>query len=198
LQIPLLVGLVVNPWFRPRASGAHHRDPAEIIYHRRVQVLDWASQTNVTEACRILGVSRTTYYRWPAAPSGYGLARCCPRCTGRRPCRPRPHPTRSSRCWPMRSTGRPWAPASSSITWPTARCACEELRSCRNCPRERTAPLTTAAYPTPSTAGCYLLAFLCAGPAGCSLQRRSIWSVVGDIARQESGQHWRTTVARIA
>jgi hypothetical protein len=38
--------------------------PAEIIYHRRVQVLDRAGQTSVTEACRTSGISRTTYYRW--------------------------------------------------------------------------------------------------------------------------------------
>jgi hypothetical protein len=31
--------------------------PAEIIYHRRVQVLDRAGQTSVTEACRSFGVS---------------------------------------------------------------------------------------------------------------------------------------------
>jgi transposase len=39
--------------------------PAEIIYQRRVQVLDRAGQTSVTEASRTFGVSRTTSYRWP-------------------------------------------------------------------------------------------------------------------------------------
>ena len=57
--------------------------PAEIIYHRRVQVLDRAGQTSVTEACRTFGVSRTTYYRWAGRAQRYGLAALLPK--GRRP-----------------------------------------------------------------------------------------------------------------
>jgi hypothetical protein len=34
--------------------------PAQIIYQRRVRVLDRAGQTSVTEACRTFGISRTT------------------------------------------------------------------------------------------------------------------------------------------
>jgi transposase len=48
--------------------------PAEIIYHRRVQVLDRAGQTSVTEACRTFGISRTTYYRWAGRAQRSGLA----------------------------------------------------------------------------------------------------------------------------
>ncbi len=40
--------------------------PDEIIYHRRVRVIERASQTSVSEACRVFGVSRTTFYRWQA------------------------------------------------------------------------------------------------------------------------------------
>jgi hypothetical protein len=37
--------------------------PAEIIYQRRIAVLDYAVRVgNVTEACRVFGVSRTRYY----------------------------------------------------------------------------------------------------------------------------------------
>jgi transposase-like protein len=57
--------------------------PAEIIYHRRVQVLDRAGQTSVTEACRTFGISRTTYYRWAGRARRYGLAALLPK--GRRP-----------------------------------------------------------------------------------------------------------------
>ena len=57
--------------------------PAEIIYHRRVQVLDRAGQTSVTEACRTFGISRTTYYRWAGRAQRSGLAALLPK--GRRP-----------------------------------------------------------------------------------------------------------------
>jgi transposase len=57
--------------------------PAEIIYHRRVQVLDRAGQTSVTEACRTFGISRTTSYRWAGRAQRYGLAALLPK--GRRP-----------------------------------------------------------------------------------------------------------------
>jgi transposase len=50
-----------------------------IIYHRRVQVLDRAGQTSMTEACQTFGVSRTTYYRWAARAQRYGLAALVPK-----------------------------------------------------------------------------------------------------------------------
>jgi hypothetical protein len=58
------VGPVVDPLVptkEPQESTTV--TPAEIIYHRRVQVLDRAGQPSVTEACRTFGVSRTTS-RW--------------------------------------------------------------------------------------------------------------------------------------
>jgi transposase InsO family protein len=78
------VGLVVDPLVptkEPQESTTV--TPAEIIYHRRVQVLDRAGQTSVTEACRTFGVSRTTYYRWAGRAQRYGLAALLPK--GRRP-----------------------------------------------------------------------------------------------------------------
>jgi transposase InsO family protein len=84
LQVPLLVGLVVDPLVptkEPQESTTV--TPAEIIYHRRVQILDRAGQTSVTEACRTFGVSRTTYYRWAGRAQRYGLAALLPK--GRRP-----------------------------------------------------------------------------------------------------------------
>jgi transposase len=57
--------------------------PAQITYHRRVQVLDRAGQTSVTEACRTFGISRTTHYRWAGRAQRHGLAALLPK--GRRP-----------------------------------------------------------------------------------------------------------------
>jgi transposase len=84
LQVPLLVGLVVDPLVptkEPQESTTV--TPAEIIYHRRVQVLDRAGKTSVAEACRTFGISRTTYYRWAGRAQRYGLAALLPK--GRRP-----------------------------------------------------------------------------------------------------------------
>jgi transposase InsO family protein len=84
LQVPPLVGLVVDPLVptkEPQESTTV--TPAEIIYHRRVQVLDRAGQTSVTEACRTFGISRTTYYRWAGRAQRSGLAALLPK--GRRP-----------------------------------------------------------------------------------------------------------------
>jgi transposase InsO family protein len=84
LQVPLWVGPVVDPLVptkEPQESTTV--TPAEIIYHRRVQVLDHAGRTSVTDACRTFGVSRTSYYRWVHRAQRYGLAALLPK--GRRP-----------------------------------------------------------------------------------------------------------------
>jgi hypothetical protein len=132
LQVPPLVGLVVDPLVptkEPQESTTV--TPAEIIYHRRVQVLDRAGQTSVTEACRTFGVSRTTYYRWAGRAQRSGLAALLPKAAGHRCCRPPPHPTRSRRCWPRRSPVPPSALGAWSTTWPSVACACRPL-ACRS------------------------------------------------------------------
>jgi transposase InsO family protein len=54
--------------------------PAEIIYRRRVAVLEHAQRTrNVSEACRVHGVSRTRYYEWRRRADRYGLAALMPK-----------------------------------------------------------------------------------------------------------------------
>ena len=54
--------------------------PAEIIYHRRVAVLDYAARVgNVAEACRVFGISRTRYYEWKALAERYGLDALMPK-----------------------------------------------------------------------------------------------------------------------
>ena len=56
--------------------------PNEIIYHRRVRVMERARLTSVSEACRTFGVSRTTFYRWQRRVEGGGLDALMPK--GRR------------------------------------------------------------------------------------------------------------------
>ncbi len=53
--------------------------PDEIIYHRRVRVLEHAEKTTVSEACRVFGVSRTTFYRWQRRIEGGGREALMPK-----------------------------------------------------------------------------------------------------------------------
>ena len=53
---------------------------AEIIYQRRIAVLDHADRVgNVAEACRVFGISRTRYYEWKGVADRYGLAALMPK-----------------------------------------------------------------------------------------------------------------------
>ena len=56
--------------------------PDQIIYHRRVRVMEHARLTSVSEACRTFGVSRTTFYRWQRRVESGGLDALMPK--GRR------------------------------------------------------------------------------------------------------------------
>jgi transposase InsO family protein len=53
--------------------------PTEIIYHRRVRVLEHAAKTSVAEASRVFGVSRSTIHRWRNVASAYGLEALVPK-----------------------------------------------------------------------------------------------------------------------
>ena len=73
--------------------------PAEIIYQRRIAVLDHAQRTgNVSEACRVFGVSRTRYYEWKNVADRYGLEALMPEGPARPRCPKRPRPTSSRPC----------------------------------------------------------------------------------------------------
>lgn len=66
---------------------------AEIIYHRRVRLLDLAEELgNVSAACRQLGISRTRYYDWKHISDRYGLEALWPK-DRRRPAQPNETPT---------------------------------------------------------------------------------------------------------
>jgi len=66
---------------------------AQIIYQRRVRVLDQAKELgNISEACRRNGVSRTRYYEWRDIAEAYGLEALWPK-DRRRPNQPNETPT---------------------------------------------------------------------------------------------------------
>ena len=67
--------------------------PAEIIYQRRLAVLAHADKSNdVTEACRVFGISRKTYYEWKNVADRYGLEALMPK-SRRKPQMPEATPT---------------------------------------------------------------------------------------------------------
>ena len=52
----------------------------DIVYDRRVRVIEHAAKIgNISEACRVFGVSRKTYYQWIAKAEQYGLSALLPR-----------------------------------------------------------------------------------------------------------------------
>jgi transposase-like protein len=54
--------------------------PGEIIAHRRRRLLELADELgNVSEACRIMGVSRTRFYEWRNVAQEYGLEALVPK-----------------------------------------------------------------------------------------------------------------------
>lgn len=66
---------------------------ADIIYQRRVQLLDLAKELgNVSEACRLMGISRTRYYEWARIVAQYGIEALMPK-DRRRPLQPNETPT---------------------------------------------------------------------------------------------------------
>ena len=60
----------------------------DIVYDRRVRVIEYAARIgNVSEACRVFGVSRKSYYEWVNRAEKYGLSALLPR-DRRRPHQP--------------------------------------------------------------------------------------------------------------
>jgi transposase InsO family protein len=52
----------------------------DIVYDRRVRVIEYAGRiNNVSEACRVFGISRKTYYEWVNKAEQYGLSALLPR-----------------------------------------------------------------------------------------------------------------------
>jgi transposase len=47
-----------------------------VLFGYRPRVLDYAGRTSVSEACRVFGIHRSTYYVWKRRLSGTGLRSC--------------------------------------------------------------------------------------------------------------------------
>lgn len=66
---------------------------ADIIYQRRVRLLDLAAELgNISKACQMMGISRTRFYEWTAIVAQYGLEGLMPK-ERRRPQQPNETPT---------------------------------------------------------------------------------------------------------
>lgn len=66
---------MVDPVFLPKTTKdtTTVTTSADIIYQRRVRLLDLAEQLgNISEACRLMGISRTRYYQWRRMADQYG------------------------------------------------------------------------------------------------------------------------------
>jgi len=71
---------VVNPFFGTnQGKETDTVTPTEIIYQRRVHVIERAPVVGVARACREAGVSRTSYYRWCKRAERYGLSALMPK-----------------------------------------------------------------------------------------------------------------------
>jgi transposase InsO family protein len=66
--------------------------PSEIIFHRRVRVLEHAAKSTVAEASRVFGVSRKTIHDWKRLAEAYGLDALIPKAR-RAPAMPNATPT---------------------------------------------------------------------------------------------------------
>ena len=45
-----------------------------MLFGYRLRVLDYAQRTSVSEACRLFGIHRSTYYVWKRRVERHGLA----------------------------------------------------------------------------------------------------------------------------
>ncbi len=93
MQVPHLVGPVMDP-VAPTTETKEPITvtPTEIIYHRRLHVLDHAERTgNITQTCRVFGISRKTFYQWKRLAERYGPEALVPK-PQRRPSCPTPPP----------------------------------------------------------------------------------------------------------
>jgi transposase InsO family protein len=51
----------------------------DVLFGYRLQLFDYAARTSVSEACRVFGLHRSTYYRWRAQVERHGLEVLRPR-----------------------------------------------------------------------------------------------------------------------
>jgi transposase len=58
----------------------------DVLFGYRLQLLDLAARTTVSNACRVFGVHRSTYYRWKGQVERSGLEMLRPGSGGVRRC----------------------------------------------------------------------------------------------------------------
>src|SRR3954471_22807325 len=63
----------------------------DVLFGYRLQLFDLAARTTVSNACRVFGVHRSTYYRWKHQVDRFGLEMLRPR-ERRRPAMPNQTP----------------------------------------------------------------------------------------------------------
>ena len=69
----------------------------DVLFGFRLRLFTLAEElSNVSEACRLMGVHRSSYYRWKRQVDRWGLERCASASAAGRGCQTRSAPTSSS------------------------------------------------------------------------------------------------------
>src|SRR4051795_7360106 len=62
-----------------RRRGVSRMSQDDVLFGYRLQLVDYAGRTSVSEACRVFGVHRSTYYVWKRRIERHGLEILRPR-----------------------------------------------------------------------------------------------------------------------
>src|SRR4051794_10083008 len=60
-------------------KGVSRMSEDDVLFGYRLRVLDYAGRTSVSEACRVFGIHRSTYYVWKRRAERHGLEILRPR-----------------------------------------------------------------------------------------------------------------------
>src|SRR5438045_2903771 len=66
-------------------KGVSRMSEDDVLFGYRLRVLDHAARTSVSEACRLFGIHRSTYYGWKRQVERHGLGILRPRGRPRMP-----------------------------------------------------------------------------------------------------------------
>src|SRR5256886_16189099 len=73
-------------------KGVSRMSEDDVLFGYRLRVFDHAARTNVSEACRVFGIHRSTYYVWKRRAGRHGLGILRPRERRRARVPPQPSP----------------------------------------------------------------------------------------------------------
>src|ERR1041385_1907862 len=62
-----------------RRRGGSRMSEDDVLFGYRLRVLDYAGRTSVSEACRVFGIRRSTFYVWKRRAERHGLEMLRPR-----------------------------------------------------------------------------------------------------------------------